>query len=39
MRVQNGAITWENSLEVPQNVSGNPLQYSCLANPMNGGAW
>ena len=19
--------------------SGNPLQYSCLGNPMNGGAW
>ena len=19
--------------------NGNPLQYSCLANPMNGGAW
>ena len=23
----------------PGEGSGNPLQYSCLENPMNGGAW
>ena len=23
----------------PGDVSGNPLQYSCLENPMNRGAW
>ena len=23
----------------PQEGSGNPLQYSCLKNPMDGGAW
>ena len=23
----------------PGEGSGNPLQYSCLGNPMNGGAW
>ena len=22
-----------------QEVNGNPLQYSCLENPMDGGAW
>ena len=24
---------------IPQGGSGNPLQYSCLENPMNRGAW
>ena len=23
----------------PVEENGNPLQYSCLENPMNGGAW
>ena len=23
----------------PGEENGNPLQYSCLENPMNGGAW
>ena len=23
----------------PKEASGNPLQYSCLENPMDGGAW
>ena len=23
----------------PEEGNGNPLQYSCLENPMNGGAW
>ena len=23
----------------PGDVNGNPLQYSCLENPMDGGAW
>ena len=27
---------WEKS---PGEGNGNPLQYSCLANPMDGGAW
>jgi len=31
------------SLEKEENVvgegNGNPLQYSCLENPMDGGAW
>ena len=25
--------------ETPGEGSGTPLQYSCLANPMDGGAW
>ena len=24
---------------LPEEGSGNPLQYSCLENPMDGGAW
>ena len=27
------------SFEVNQGGNGNPLQYSCLENPMDGGAW
>ena len=27
---------WEKS---PREGNGNPLQYSCLENPMDGGAW
>ena len=34
MQVQ--SLGWENLLE---KGSGNPLQYSCLGNPMDRGAW
>ena len=27
------------SLDIPGEGNGNPLQYSCLENPMEGGAW
>ena len=30
-----GDLGWEDPLE----GNGNPLQYSCLENPMNRGAW
>ena len=33
-RVQ--SLVWEDS---PGEGNGNPLQYSCLQNPMDGGAW
>ena len=29
-------LGWEDS---PGERNGNPLQYSCLENPMDGGAW
>ena len=29
-------LGWEDHLE---KDNGNPLQYSCLGNPMDGGAW
>ena len=32
-----GAIPWLG--RVPREGNGNPLQYSCLQNPMDGGAW
>ena len=34
--------TWVRSLgreDSPREGNGNPLQYSCLENPMDGGAW
>ena len=34
--------TWVRSLgqeDFPGEGNGNPLQYSCLENPMDGGAW
>ena len=34
--------TWVQSLgreDSPGEGNGNPLQYSCLGNPMDGGAW
>ena len=43
-----GAATTKNSIEFPQKCKsritiregdGTPLQYSCLENPMGGGAW
>ena len=30
------ALAWEDS---PGEGNGNPLQYSCLENPKDGGAW
>ena len=30
------SLGWEDS---PGEGNGNPLQYSCLENPMDGGAW
>ena len=30
------SLGWEDPLE---KENGNPLQYSCLENPMEGGAW
>ena len=30
------SLGWEDS---PGEENGNPLQYSCLENPMDGGAW
>ena len=29
----------ETRLQSPGEGNGNPLQYSCLENPMDGGAW
>ena len=29
----------ERSLKHPREGNGTPLQYSCLENPMDGGAW
>ena len=31
--------TLKSSLLIGGEVYGNPLQYSCLENPMDGGAW
>ena len=36
MQVQ--SLCWEDSL-LPGGGHGNPLQYSCLENPMDRGAW
>ena len=30
------SLGWE---DTPGEGNGNPLQYSCLENPMDGGAW
>ena len=30
------AVSWQ---EITAEGNGNPLQYSCLENPMDGGAW
>ena len=32
-------VRWDNSLHFPDVSNGTPLQYSCLENPMDGGAW
>ena len=29
---------WETQVRSPGGADGNPLQYSCLENPMDGGA-
>ena len=34
-----GGMIWENTIETYGEGNGNPLQYSCLETPMNGGAW
>ena len=35
-----GTTTLENNLTVSSGVgNGTPLQYSCLENPIDGGAW
>ena len=34
-----GAATMENRIEVSGEGNGTLLQYSCLENPMDGGAW
>jgi len=31
------SLAWEDPLEM--EMDGNPLQYSCLENPMDRGAW
>ena len=30
---------WMTWVQSPGEGNGNPLQYSCLENPMDGGAW
>ena len=34
-----GWRNWEGFMEISGEGSGTPLQYSCLENPMDGGAW
>ena len=34
-----GAVLIPGSRRSPGGGNGNPLQYSCLDNPMEGGAW
>ena len=35
-----GKVGWiPGSGRFPEGVNGNPLQYSCMENPMDGGAW
>ena len=33
------SITWQGLLCFLGEGNGNPLQYSCLENPVDGGAW
>ena len=35
-KIQVKSLSWEDS---PGEGNGNPLQYSCLENPMGRGAW
>ena len=32
-------VIWHNLQQVLGEGNGTPLQYSCLENPMDGGAW
>ena len=32
-------LIWDNVSYEDGEVNGTPLQYSCLENPMDGGAW
>ena len=34
-----GPSNWEHKVLAPGEGNGTPLQYSCLENPMDGGAW
>ena len=34
-----GIPNWHLPASVSRESNGNPLQYSCLENPMDGGAW
>ena len=34
-----GSIPWSDTGSSPGGGHGNPLQYSCLENPMDRGAW
>ena len=37
--VKNLPAMWETWVRSPGEGNGNPLQYSCLKNPMDRGAW
>ena len=39
MRLENGNLLLRSSKLVKDSGNGTPLQYSCLENPMDGGAW
>ena len=34
-----GSDSKESACKIPEEGNGNPLQYSCLENPMDRGAW
>ena len=36
---RNNSEAWGQGPGSPREGNGNPLQYSCLENPMDGGAW
>ena len=39
IRILEGAVFWRILRSYRGEGNGNPLQYSCLENPMAGGAW
>ena len=39
IRILEGAVFWRILRSYRGGGNGNPLQYSCLENPMDGGAW
>ena len=39
MTLENGNLLLRSSKLVKDSGNGTPLQYSCLENPMDGGAW